>query len=323
MSMYNTVRRIQRVRDYYEAAIAYRNSVPIRGRDEEVRPLGARRDADRYQIIKVGEDYVAKLYLTHVITYKADGQIIIAPHRYNTTLTMQFISQVLGIRARVQRRHIVFGLSGESCAIAQNQELILRHAGNTKYDICNEVQHSQYVINRPAANNVRKRTANFRNYLKGFVSLRTQTLNKWGRDYDVVVANRSELVDEFGTVSVADWRGNEQKVVNFGAWEHLSNKQDKFEEFTQQSKYLEQLAMSEDSSNYYRAALILIGYASGEGRTIPAGLGLEITLAPDSLMESFDTIMFKLHSNEVLKLVTVEKGKVPQTKYDTWVDPQD
>lgn len=323
MSKYPTICRIERLRDYREAELFYNSVKPIRGRMVEIRPLGERRYADVYQIQKhvrpEGIEYQAVLYKTACVRFLQNGEIIVTTGGYSTATTMQFISQVLGIGAHRQRGSNVFRISGENYITKDKGELRLKHISNGQYEIMNENKHFHYVVNRTGANNVRKRSARFRDYLKGFISLRTQEVKRYGNTYDMVVIPTSEFAAMFGTMTVKDWSGNKIEEINTAVYRHLTDKKGStYPIFMKSSQHLDELITSDDTDNYYRAALLLCARASTGGLSIKNETMLSL---PAHVTDVLDESQFKLHSKEVLMLVEVAKGKVPNSTYDTWVDP--
>ncbi len=49
---YQTVMAVPRIADYKEAYKKWNDTKPLRGRSEDIRPLGERRDVDTYSIRK-------------------------------------------------------------------------------------------------------------------------------------------------------------------------------------------------------------------------------------------------------------------------------
>lgn len=317
-----TIGRLERLHDHREAELFYNHVTPIRGRAETIKPLGARRDADKYQIVK-GQSgyYAARLYNTDVVTFEPSGEIVIATGGYNTALTMQFISEVLGIRASRQRGSCVFNI-GQDKYITKGQETLrIRHIGNGQYEILSENKHFQYVVNRTAANNVRKRSAEFRKYLKGFVSLRTQEVTKWSITHEYVCVPVSEMAAMFGCVE-ENYIGRRTSHVKFDEWMYLTDKRHNPKHFYKASQELDRLITSENSEDYYRAALILVGRGSG-GNMIKAPTGADddrMVTAHTNLADILDESQFKLYAKEVFTLTEVKQGRVPNTTYDSWVD---
>ena len=322
MSGFATIGRLERLRDHREAELFYNSVTPIRGRAEVIKPLGARRDADKYQIVKCDGYYAAQLYRTHIVKFMQNGEIVVSTGGYNTALTMQFIAEVLGIGANRQRGSNVFRISGENYIAKGKEEIRLKHIGNGQFDIINENKHFHYVINRTGANNVRKRTANFRNYLKGFISLRTQEVKKYGNVYDMVRIPRAEFAEIFGTRDETDWSGKSINLLNANPYYYITDKRHNFKEFRESSRALDALARSSDPQDYYLAAMTLCAKAS-DGGYVRTDDEKSMVTFPHRLLELFDESQFKLYASEVLTMVEVAKGKVPNTKYDSWADPTD
>lgn len=322
MTGFATIGRLERLRDYREAELFYNEVKPIRGRAEVIKPLGARRDADKYQIVSGNGYYAAKLYDTEVVKFLPDGEIVVSTGGYNTALTMQFIAEVLGIGANRQRGSNVFRISGENYITKGKDELRIKHIGNGQFDIISENKHFHYAINRSGANNVRKRTADFRGYLKGFISLRTQEVKKYGHVYEMVCIPRTEFAEIFGTRVESDWSGKEIPLLNSESFRSLTDKRHNYKHFMGNSRALDALARSSDTQDYYLAAMMLCAKASHETYVrLDTKTDESLRALPSNIIETFDESQFKLYASEVLTMVEVGKGKVPNTKYDSWVDP--
>ena len=320
-----TVGRLERLRDFREAELFYNSVVPIRGRAEDVRPLGARRDADKYRIVKCGNEdkgieYHAVLYNTGCVRFLPNGEIVISTGGFNTALTMSFIAEVLGIGAGRQRGTNVFRISGENYITKGAEEVRLRHIGNGQFEIISENKHFQYVINRTGANSVRRRSADFRGYLRGFVSLRTQEVDKYYAAQNLVCIPVSEFTALFGTLDRPDWKDSVVQFVDHTKWMALTQKERAYEQFKESSGYLDSLVTSGDTSKYYEAAMILAAAASTTSY-MRADMDNMMYMLPDELENKLDESQFKLYSKEVFTLVELPQGKVPNPKYESWVDP--
>lgn len=317
-----TIGRLERLHDFREAELFYKSVVPIRGRAEDVRPLGARRDADKYRVLKQGDTYTARLYNTDVITFKPDGEVVIATDGFNTALTMSFIAEVLGIGAGRQRGTNVFRISGQNYITKGKEVLRIKHIGNGQFDIISENKHFQYVINRTGANSVRRRSADFRGYLRGFVSLRTQEVTLYYQKQNLVCIPASEFREIFGIMGRPDWHDKVMQFVDNTKWVSLTQKQHAYEEFLKSSSYLDSLVTSGDTSKYYEAAMILAGATSATPH-MRADSNNMMHMTPDALEDKLDESQFKLYSKEVFTLVELPQGKVPNPRYDSWVDRTD
>ncbi len=320
-----TIGRLERLHDFREAELFYKSVVPIRGRAEDVRPLGARRDADKYRIVKCGNEdkgieYHAVLYNSGCIRFLPNGEIVISTCGFNTALTMSFIAEVLGIGAGRQRGTNVFRISEQNYITKGAEEVRIRHIGNGQFEIISENKHFQYVINRTGANSVRRRSADFRRYLRGFVSLRTQEVMLYYQKQNLVCIPASEFREIFGIMGRPDWHDKVMQFVDNTKWVSLTQKQHAYEEFLKSSSYLDSLVTSGDTSKYDEAAMILAGATSATPH-MRADSNNMMHMTPDALEDKLDESQFKLYSKDVFTLVELPQGKVPNPRYDSWVDP--
>ena len=138
---YATIRRVPQVRSYEQALSIFSNSRPVRGRAEEVRPLGDRRDADTYRVRKNGEAIELVLYKTPVITFTPDGEVSLFVDGYNTVATHQFIGWVLGISVHGARRTTVLTINAEKFTLADSDKLRMRMGEDGNWSVLNPTQH--------------------------------------------------------------------------------------------------------------------------------------------------------------------------------------
>jgi hypothetical protein len=86
-----------KLRSYEFYKEKWAHTKPIRGRSEEVRPIGERR-RDWEQVVRVvhangEESYAAKLYATNVVEYFPNGNILMRTNGYHTPITASFIHE--------------------------------------------------------------------------------------------------------------------------------------------------------------------------------------------------------------------------------------
>lgn len=319
---YATVSRIKMFRNHAEAEKLYNETKPIRG-SVDVRPIGARRDAHWYRITKnaATNTYEAVLYQTPVVTFYPDNTIKVKTGGYNTATTMQFISNVLGINAWRTRGTSMFTIGGENHAMKGSlSELMLKWEGG-QLRVTQSQTHKQWAMNRTGANNVRAKVSEFRGYFKGFLSLRGETIQRWGRDVKSVAIELKELVDLLGTHKRKDWRGDMTECINVEPFYNLANKQRP--EFRQKAEAFFELIRNDQpeegkTHNFYKAA---VGYFAGYRSSIELNSSISDTFYfdYDDALAGIDEIMFKLFSDEVFVLKDVQQGKAPSNKYDRWV----
>lgn len=108
---------IQPISNYAQAKYKFDSTIPIRGTD--IRPLG-RRYAKHHAIVENAQGYAAKLYNTEVVTWCANGDIIVGAYGYITRTTTLFIEDVLGCRTRIQDKHALLCRSDGEYIIDDN-----------------------------------------------------------------------------------------------------------------------------------------------------------------------------------------------------------
>jgi hypothetical protein len=320
---FRTIARVERITTYAEAADYYNTVKPIRG--SNVRPLGARRDADKYQMVKGGnpvftEYYCARLYDTNVVTFYPDNTIRVKMDGYTTATTLQFISAVLGISANKTRGSCVFRVDGDLHALkGRDAELILQWQEG-KLRVKQSQTHKQWAVSRTAANNVRSRVSEFRGYFKGFISLRQEMVKRWNEEVPVVGIAVQEMVDLLGTWDTQNWQGRHETQIDLRSWYALNNKtQDKYTQKMEQFYNLIRNDQPEEGKarNFYKAA---VGYFAGYRSHIELNSSIPEAFTFDcaDAMAGLDEILFKWFADEVFVLKDVPAGKAPSNKYDRW-----
>jgi hypothetical protein len=154
---------------------------PIRGRKDDVRPLG-KRSAAFITIHEVGTSimpaYAVRLYQTDIATYHADGRIVVRTGGWASSATTKALHRVLPTYdvARVNGQVRVCGYvvppteAGFTFVPADDKiEGVPVWDG---YTLINPLREYTHVINRKAANVVRKQYKHFNNWYKGYMSLR-------------------------------------------------------------------------------------------------------------------------------------------------------
>jgi hypothetical protein len=326
---FETIERIQQIRSYAEAMQAYDSIKPLRGCPEQTRPIGARRDK-QYKIIRIGADiqsytYAARLYDTNLITYNPDNTIVIdIPKAWPTATTMQFIEAVLGIPTARTRGSCVFQINGVKHALRGDKSTLVLLRNNNRYEVLQSQTHKEWRINRTGANAVRRRVKMFRNYLKGFISLRADQdrLPTPTMDFDT-----EELVAVLGTTNYCEGvEGIPSSVplIDTRAFFGLDRKR----QYHTDDGYLAKMEafynlirddQPEDkrTDNYYKAALGVL--AARHMWRINADIPRTYEFFCYDAIGYLDEVLFKYFADEVFVMRDVPEGKVPSNKYDTWM----
>jgi len=293
---HESVKRVKRCFTYADAVRIHDSTKPIRGRSPEERPLGARRDVDTYWVRMRGEDVEFVLYKTPVITYRPNGDVVVKTDGWNSVSTHQFISQVLLVHCYGSRSNTIIELRGSTDVVSKvivpkDKSVVLSFAhGNwriTGYHTMHE-----YRMNRKAANAVRKKYADFLNYAKGMVKLRSEmvTPSRWAsrqNPYPVVVLTPQEVsMRRLGTHGMV--------------WELMACIELDQPEETRHKRFGTALAIAMNGCYLSK---------SGEGYTAPA----------DEVLGLVDELLLRAHAQDVLVWTELETGQVPSGKYKGWI----
>jgi len=294
---HQTVKNVKRCFTYADAKYVHDVTKPIRGREPEIRPLGARRDADSYSVRMNGEDVVFVLYRTPVITYKPNGDVVVKTEGWSSVSTHQFIQQVLGISCNGVQRNTVLRLNGggDKYIIPKNKSITMIHAGGN-WRITDSHVIYEYRLNRKAANAVRKKYADFLNYAKGVAKLRSEMVEpgRWARrqkPYAVITLTAQEVAyPKLGVNGL---------VRGFMDYIRLNQPEETRHE-NHNAAFALAFAMAVNGCSISK---------SGDGYIVPA----------DELLGLIDELLLRACAQEVLVWTELKVGQVPSGKYKGWM----
>ena len=347
---YATVKRVPRVYEYADAKWQHDTAKPIRGRSPEIRPLGERRHVGTYSVRMNGDDVEFVLYKTPVITYKANGEIVLRTAGWASVSSHQFIQQVLGIPARGKSGSSVLIVNGQHYTMTGDNPLVLCRGERTgTWRVLAHETLYGYKASRKALTNVRSRYSEFRKYLGGFINLRQeeQVLHQgraYERRFNRINFDVQEAVNMFG---VMDSTYNDAKALNREKIDCIFDKPTKLYYFnpteTQKQdhrdairKYKENMKAFTDTivngqpedvkhQNFYRGAVALLVEGYRESRSthnnewVLHDYDMEGWVHVDEWMPMIDEAILKYHAEEVLEHVALEVGKTPNPKYAKWI----
>jgi hypothetical protein len=320
---YATVQRVPQLRNYADALKKHDETKPIRGRAEEIKPLGDRRDAGAYSIRKNGEAVELVLYKTPVITFTPDGEVVLFVGNYNTVSTHQFVSWVLGISAQGVRRATVLTIHGNKYTLADNDKLHLRRDESGNWCVLNPTQQWSWQLDRKEVTNVRSKYGEFYKYLKGFVSLRTETFKTtWSHiERDYVNIQTSEFKSVFGSmVSIRPYAYMDKRGKQSLDWQAV-----KPEQYGQSSIAFLRLIRPDQPeegkhTNFYKAALLLVAKSDTDKMDIRTE---EVQAPAKHIVPLLDEVLFQFYAHEVLIRKELPQGKVSTGRYDKWMQDWD
>jgi len=325
---YQTVMNVPRVETYALAKKIHDETVPIRGRSPEIRPLGNRRDADSYWVRMDGDDVEFVLYKTPVITYKPSGEVMLFTDTYNTVSTHQFFERVLGVGANSSRHTSVITLGDKRYTIRGKDKLTLKLDASGNWQ-CVEGAKTQFAwhLHRQKAQEVRGRYKEFITYFKGVVSLRTEEYKPRYAYNDAVYkgvcislhelqqAFESDKTDPtFVLGNLEHIADTPQRHFNYGT-KRAGEYKDGIDSFIQ----LIRVEQPEETkhTNFYKGALAVLMTCE---RIYPMGMeDNTYTLKSNNAVKALDNIILKIHASEVLLRKELPLGSVSKGTYDSWL----
>lgn len=332
--MSQSIYHVPCIRDYAHALSIFNKVVPIRGHSPERRPLGRRRDHDRYHI-QLRDDGAVQLmvYQTAVVTFRQDGAIILRNGRWVTNSTHEFMSHVLPgvteVHAWMGKTRIVLSDSAYLMEADEQVTLVRDEDGSLRFTTPQE-QYG-YVMNRKAANNVRARFKGFADYLKGFIKLRESEIQHphfRNVKYMGVTASFLEVVQALGPDPIPE--GPFQLAIQHNYLRMPFRRTATPQSVREREKRLEQAAVffslidpqqPEETKhlNYYKAAMaLLVGERVLYLDQSKLSADMVVTAPGDDMLERYDTALMMNHAEEVLEVTKLEHGKLPNRRYAGW-----
>jgi hypothetical protein len=243
-----------------------------------------------------GENVEFVLYKTPVITYRPNGDVVIKTDGWTSVSTHQFIQQVLGISCYgVRSNSIIEARNAEGDVhkyiIPKDKGITMIHAGGNWRITGYHTMH-EYRLNRKAANDVRKKYADFLNYVKGVAKLRSEMKEpkRWARrqnPYAVIVLTEQEV----------DYPKLELNGMVRGLMDYIRLDQP---EETRHENYNTAFAMAVNGCQVYRG--------NDEYRAIT-----------EEVVSLIDELLLRAHAQDVLVWTELKVGQVPSGKYKGWI----
>jgi hypothetical protein len=357
--------RLPQIRTYAGAKTFHGLCVPIRGRTPQVKPLGARSDWERFHIRAVQNPLQpdsppcieCMLYKTPVVTYHPDNTVSITTGADYTPSqsTAKFISELLGPHcyATCQADRIVLvttnrtptgGNEIRKYAIGARNTLVFSlpdptdpyARGLTPVD---PTPQTTIVIDRAAANNVRKRYGDFYRYLKATISLRTEQVQTYSnRTFPSIQMTMAEFKQSLPTKTPDHHLLRaDQSHFDMPTSQFMSNKPPlndiKYTEWhTQITDFLCNLRNDagipkEEQPAHFYLGFLKLAFWSDYTNAMSFFYPISLTTAqaikhisPEAVRSLFDELLFKFYSNEVFVTRPVTVGQAPGTKYLKWID---
>jgi hypothetical protein len=347
---FNSTNRLPYIRSYATAKGTYERVAPIRGDENNRRPLAKR--SDKYMHISKVQKNADEVYICHcydkpMVTYYPDDTVEINEAPHCTAYTREFYGQLLsGMRVYVINSKTVMQLKGskDKYVIAKGNTIRLKHdyIKNT-WEVVQAEGALEWTLNKAKANIVRRPYAEFLGYYKGMTSLLNEAVDfdvKYARHYNKpdadtpfitkheVVLPMPTLVSMFG-VNTTTFGGETLNTTEIdkasNTWVPHWGDKDKCAELIGNTKAKQQEVLAlmrsdqpEDtkSDNFYKAALMMLmqgmSYVSVKKDTVK--------IATSTARKKADEFILRMHKDEVLEEKRMPMGKVSSTNYHTWFE---
>jgi hypothetical protein len=321
--------KISHIADYQAAAKFYENTKHIRGRSEMVKPLGARKDIDRFNIFQgwTGDDakptYICTLYRTPVVKFRPNGDVIVRNGGYVTPSTHDFIRRVTNVRVETHEGSTVLSVAnGKFKMNLDSDTLILKTNPETgRYEVTNGEPQHRYKIDRKGTTVIRKRYAEFIKYFDGMVLLRQEaaTAGDWATapTNSYVRFGLPEICEVANATQGMNYAEGRPRVAHMfmDYCNSLTNKTD--------SKYAERVlqltALLNDTSDtqhesYHRAFVFMCMTVGALDFKDQNYCRTVVEVARESML----SVLYRWHNSESLTRVEMPFGELGSRRYRSW-----
>ena len=344
--MFDTINSVRKHYSFAEWKKWHDDITPVRGRSPEIRPLGARRDADKFSIRMPSPDCVELvLYQTPVVKWYSDERVEVNCGQWTSEFTCRFVEYLMpGIRAFHKNRDMVIQYRKELGSMAlhiveKNETAVFDFVRGRMVMRGETPQRYSLVLNRKRANIVRARYKGLTDYFTALSSLLKESPHsnytgvawQFFSDNDVVLYTKTGKSDSNGyhwgdqpcTAEEAELVRIRSEVWNLG--------QGKVHPV-----FMKLLSSSPDDSDdvriskYMKASAWVLGFAAtGSNRwgargmggrgTNRDGLSNDVRVSLPTAKKKLDELILKVNAEEVLERKPVSPDKLPNSAYANWV----
>lgn len=356
----STMNNLPRVHEYAHALRLLNTIEPIKGsgRNAGMIPLGARNNVSSYSV-RAGKtdktDVEFLLYTTPVITYKADGRILVKMERWGTNTTREFIGSILNVSCYANKGKSVLEINTDNPqknpkSIIPPTGLVLRcvpqDPGSGKvclaFDAATKPVIYGYAINRAQTNNVRRRYSEFIKYFKASISLRkiqVEVKSYYATSepsyYEVIEYTIGEAVDVLCTTQDEsilrldnEWNMLYQKPTPAQRPRGLNTYVQWIDQYeTKCREFFDLIKNDQDEdtkhANFYKAFVILMatdGYTLVYSKPYRADdLTVVKNVDTATLRLNFEKVTKMYFAKTILEAVVLKDGMPPNKTYADWV----
>jgi hypothetical protein len=311
---------VKGVRSYAQALDLYNKTAPIRGRADDIRPLGRRRDVDKFSIRNAAEGVQFVLYNTPVLTWHKpevrfgiDRDIELGENvtvyfgRWTSAFTARFIEWLLpnckSVSNSQNRMIIQMEHMPDKIIMLGDDKLRFARGDDGKfYPLRDDMNKNvQWALDRTEVNRVLKIYKPFTDYVRNCLNLMREPI----RPSHATVSK--ELITPFLTDPPSFLERHNKTVKNPKALEYI--------------RHWQNLAMKDDAESHAEAMGMFL--AQVHGVTGPWGrIRLEreghMFVGIAKTLGELREILLRAHAEEVLVIKETKQGGVPSTKYNDW-----
>jgi hypothetical protein len=294
---YNSA-RIPCIENYGQAKHHFENTKPIRGRVEEVRPLGLNRRYSWYEIVKkqivvdmspenplgsFADSYAARLYQTDCVEWLPNDDVVLRVSGWKSPTTMGFMTFNLRAYGRV------LSASGKWYFVnnkdqkylmptRKGEEMVLRADEQGYYQPTVIKTEHKYKAKRKELNRIRKVYADFIDYTKNMLSIDSKINTEVGR----------KIYEDLGLGS--------QRVLGYSQWGNAPSNRDGL------LMKIIQAQSTNDLDSMYKLATYC-AYAFG-GYTYREGF----SCMPEWFVKGFNEVLKYAYHKDVFEAVEQPQG---------------
>lgn len=327
--------RMATIADYTTAERHFENTKHIRGRSEQSKPLGERRDFDRFSMTKShwmndkgGSDgeckpsYDCVLYSTTVVRFRPDGVVAVRDGGYVTQSTHAFIRRLTNVSVSTHEGATVLSVANGKFEIprglnsSNSTSLLMRRNRYWQYEVLNGEPQYKLEINRTGTGAIRRRYAEFIKYFGSMVALRKEKAvgRLWGHAHgsEFVKFNEGELVQ-----SVAGMEITINSPHNVYAFARCLDDRSSRDYSFNMTKFIDLISDTSDKqhASFYAAFMLMCALSGTKQRT----RGGEMACSAVAVRKSMLEVLYKWHSDEAIRRVDLPLGELGSRKYMSWL----
>ena len=310
---YRTIMNCPYIAGYDKALDLYKKIVPIKNRSPEIKPLGARRDADLYSIDidTCSKDVLIKLGRNVAIAFHPDNTLTLSTFWSGIDCNHLF-ARVLGINAYTENRLSVVEIGGVKHVYDGNIKLrntdSATHNPDVKYTVINPKQVGDWKMNREKASEIRKRYSPFLTYVSTMCKLRGEALGHEFEEKEVTVSiSFEEMETHFNKDSQSHGGRTKHDIREYAQAVYGGSQGD---------LHLQRVMalIGSDSHEDWHKVMCVIARTKHH-----YGVREYYHITPDELKRHCRQLMYRYHKNECIEWVLLPLGKVPEGKYISWM----